>query len=136
MDEKQQLAAAFIKSGHNIVISGGPGTGKSTLIKKIVRDLKDNGKHVCLTGSTGMAAINIAVPGVYTSTVHSFAGLMDGRYTNKYLESHVLTDEAWESCRSTIRNCDILFVDEASMLSARTFEQVYFITRCYIFSNH
>ena len=122
MDPDQQRIIQHIIAGHNIVISGGPGTGKSSLIRTVVSEYTD--KRICITGSTGMAAINVQIQGHHAQTIHAFAGLMDGRFTNQHLESHVLSDEAWELSRNNITQCELLIVDEASMVSARTFEQV------------
>lgn len=64
-------------SGANVFFTGGAGTGKSTLLHKIINDLND--KHgadsVYVTATTGLAACNIG--GI---TIHQFAGigLMDG----------------------------------------------------------
>jgi ATP-dependent exoDNAse (exonuclease V) alpha subunit len=96
----------------------GQGRGNRHIRKVVAEVGKD--KRVCLTGTTGMAALNL---GPTASTIHRFAGLLDGRFSNSYLAAHVTT-EAWGCVREKVRACDVLLVDEASMMSARTFEQV------------
>ena len=64
-------------SGANVFFTGGAGTGKSTLLHKIICDLsaKHGAGSVYVTATTGLAACNIG-----GTTIHQFAGigLMDG----------------------------------------------------------
>lgn len=119
MNITEEDVISSIQQGHNMVVRGGPGTGKTHLIKTIVDKVK---KKICLAGSTGMAAINM---GSDALTVNALAGLLDGRYSRYYLEKHVATDEAFEESRKILKDCELLIVDEASMISARIFEQVF-----------
>lgn len=65
LNRSQEFAYNIMKKGHNIFLSGDPGTGKSFLINKFVSDMKDAGKNVLVTATTGLAAINVG-----GSTVH------------------------------------------------------------------
>ena len=81
------------------------------------------GTKVCVTGSTGMAAINISSQGCQATTVHALADPLDGCSSKEHLKSHVRTDEAWEETRREVSTCQTI-VDETSMLSSRTFEHI------------
>jgi hypothetical protein len=47
-----------------------PGTGKSVLLREIIRELREREMIVAVTASTGIAAVNIR-----GKTLHSFAGV-------------------------------------------------------------
>jgi type IV secretory pathway ATPase VirB11/archaellum biosynthesis ATPase len=55
----QQQAIDLAKLGHSMVICGGIGTGKTTTIQQIVRQLTENGVLVAVTASTGLASKQI-----------------------------------------------------------------------------
>ena len=58
--------------GHNIFILGGAGTGKTTMIKHIAKDLKMTSpkKNIKITATTGIAASQFEK----AETIHHFAG--------------------------------------------------------------
>ena len=71
----------LIKEGHNVMIVGAAGTGKSHLLKDIAHNLQSQGKRVSITCSTGIATENFIQAGA--STLHAWAGI--GRYsTHRY----------------------------------------------------
>jgi hypothetical protein len=57
------------------VIRGGPGTGKSTVIRLAVEALERMGKKVAVTASTGIASVNLSSAKVKASTIHRCTGL-------------------------------------------------------------
>ncbi len=77
-------------------LTGGAGTGKTTLLRKIA---SMGGLRVVLSATTGKAAKNL---GQEASTLHSLLGFSPSGFTVKHLD------------------CDLLLVDEASMLDWRT----------------
>lgn len=87
------------------VITGGPGTGKSTTIRGLISLFTAAGKKIILAAPTGRAAKRISeLTGEEAKTIHRLLGYSMGKgYKNKKLEA------------------DILILDEASML-----EQVLF----------
>ena len=78
MDEDQNQAYVTITSGHNLLLTGNAGTGKTFVVKSADKFLREKGKRVALTCSTGLATT------LYEDafTLHKWAGLGDGQYSN------------------------------------------------------
>ncbi len=89
-----------------LVITGGPGTGKTTLVRGLVRILTRKGQRVLLAAPTGRAAKRLAeATGSEAATVH------------RLLEFNPKS-RAFDRNREHPLACDLLIVDEASMLDA------------------
>lgn len=87
-----------------LVITGGPGTGKTTLVRGIVRILERKGQKILLAAPTGRAAKRLSeATGGAASTLH------------RLLEYNAQT-RAFDRNRERPLSCDLLIVDEASML--------------------
>jgi exodeoxyribonuclease V alpha subunit len=87
-----------------LVITGGPGTGKTTLVRGIVRILEKKGQKILLAAPTGRAAKRLSeATGGEATTIH------------RLLEFNAQT-RAFERNREHPLSCDLLIVDEASML--------------------
>ena len=76
----QQRAYAAMMRGENVFLTGGAGTGKTTLIKKFIREVDPYCKHTILAASTGKAALNMEVETpdgktIYGQTVHKVFNL-------------------------------------------------------------
>ena len=105
-----------IRSGVS-VITGGPGTGKTTIIHAIIKYFEQQGDSVLLAAPTGRAAKRITESTGYKArTIHrllEFCGSPD--------------DSEGEGKMTFLRNeenpleCDALIVDEASMIDSRLF---------------
>lgn len=103
---EEQLTAIETVLRHPVtIITGGPGTGKTTTVRGIIKLLEDNDKQVVLAAPTGRAAKRLSdLSGREAKTIHRLLGYTQGRgYKNKKFDA------------------DILLIDEASML-----EQVLF----------
>ena len=130
MDAYQQIAYKTCIEGHNTVICGQAGSGKSVvkfLLKKIVEDIRSKGKTVHVVSSTGISAIQFSSFG--GTTLHKWAGIVDGRYLNEEILHLVQTDERFVSNLENIRSVDTLAMDEVSMESAKIFKQVELLCR-------
>ena len=87
------------------ILTGGPGTGKTTILRALVEILKAKKVRVHLAAPTGRAAQRLAeTTGGFASTIHRLLKIENGSFTVN--ESHPLAT-------------DFLIVDEASMLDSR-----------------
>jgi len=106
MDQKQAMKLAL--EGHNLFITGKAGTGKSYTLNKIIKKLKDKGKKVAVTASTGIAATHID-----GKTIHSWAGI--GIKEKLIIDDlHALRNNPYSFRR--IAGMNVLIIDELSML--------------------
>ncbi len=87
-----------------LVITGGPGTGKSTIIKAVARILSREGRTVLLAAPTGRAAKRMSeATGMEAKTIHRLLSV----------------DPRNGSFRNNAGNrlpCDVVIVDESSMI--------------------
>ena len=60
-----------MRQGHNVIITGQAGVGKTTLLKQMGRDLSKAGRKVAYTAATGIASLHF--PGGVT--LHSWCGI-------------------------------------------------------------
>jgi len=104
----QEKALEILKSGNNILLTGPAGTGKTYVLNKFIKHLKDKGTNVAITASTGIAATHIN-----GRTIHSWAGFG----IKKDLSSSDLSKIKMNSkVRARIKDTDVLIIDEISML--------------------
>ncbi len=123
----KKLLTAF-KAGKNIFLTGSGGTGKSFLIRKLIR--RCNPKAIAISASTGIAAVNIE-----GKTLHKTLGIGLGPKRDESFDDF----EAWLECgpmgkqhlaaikRFSHRN--VLFIDEISMINERLFDFVEYRLR-------
>ena len=79
-----------------------------------------------VTASTGMATT--ALNNLQATTVHRWAGLMDGRYTYHDLDSYMFTDKFSEAYIRILK-IEVLVIDKMRMISSYIFSQLEYITR-------
>jgi exodeoxyribonuclease V alpha subunit len=100
--QRQAIRAGLTRKA--LVITGGPGTGKTTLVRGIVKILEKKRQKVLLAAPTGRAAKRLAeATGAEASTLH------------RLLEFNPQTRQ-FDRNREHPLSCDLLIVDEASML--------------------
>ena len=123
LSKEQESVIELAKQGHNIFYTGSAGTGKSVLLREMIKVLKKKYGYdqVAITASTGLAACNIG--GV---TVHSFAGIGLGQGTAEQLYKKVRRSKKharrWEQISA-------LVIDEISMLDGDLLDKLDFIAR-------
>lgn len=119
LDEIQMGAIMEAKRHGILVLTGGPGTGKTTTISGLIRYFRDLKKEVVLAAPTGRAAKRMSeATGFEAKTIH------------RLLEVHGLTSSDDEDSRSEgifDRNsenpleADVIIVDEMSMVDINIF---------------
>lgn len=108
LDEGQRGIVKRALTESCLIITGGPGTGKTTLIHAVVQQFRQQGQVVALAAPTGRAAKRMTEStGVEAKTIHR---LLENNYLG---ESHRQTFERNEEYPL---ECDVLIVDEASMM--------------------
>lgn len=103
--QREAITGAF-NNGIEI-ITGGPGTGKTTIIKAIIHIYENNGMKVILGAPTGRAAKRMTEStGREAKTIH------------RLLEMGISDDDesVFEKGESSPLDCDVIIIDEASMI--------------------
>ncbi len=105
--ELQRSAVKSAMKNSVLVITGGPGTGKTTIINAIISIMKSNGLDVTLTAPTGRAAKRMSqVCRLEAKTIHRLLGA-----------SFKGEDEMdFQSDESSPIETDVVIVDEVSMV--------------------
>ena len=108
LSEKQKEAVKAINDNNVCIITGGPGTGKTTIIREIIAIYESKGKKVVLCAPTGRAAKRMTeTTGSEAKTIH------------RLLEIGKVQDEAkLESVDYDVLpiDADVIIVDEMSMV--------------------
>lgn len=102
----QEQAFELMKQGHNVMLTGPAGAGKSYLLQQFINWAKSKRKNVAITATTGLAAAHLS-----GQTIHSWAGLGIG---NSLPDNYFYTMS--DSRRTGIQRTDVLIIDEISML--------------------
>jgi exodeoxyribonuclease V alpha subunit len=104
LNEDQQRSILACLQNKVTIITGGPGTGKTTLIKKLLTILEKENRRYKLAAPTGRAAKRITEgTGRYAMTIHRLLELNPATMQFKHNEDNAL-------------QLDFLIVDEASMI--------------------
>lgn len=98
------------------IITGGPGTGKTTIINTISKIYLDNGYNIFLCAPTGRAAKRIEeTTGIEAKTIHRMLGYIPSSYDDighfEYNEDNSL-------------DTDVIIIDEMSMVDVVLFEKL------------
>lgn len=107
--EEQRAAVQEAMSRGVLIITGGPGTGKTTTINTILRILKKEDVEVVLAAPTGRAAKRMTeATGVEAQTIH------------RLLETSFLSDDSrrqtFERNEENPIEADVIIIDETSMV--------------------
>ena len=98
------------------IITGGPGTGKTTIINTISKIFLENGYNISLCAPTGRAAKRIEeTTGIEAKTIHRMLGYIPSNYDDighfEYNEDNPL-------------DTDLIIIDEMSMVDVVLFEKL------------
>ncbi|ESL10270.1 PIF1 helicase-like protein [Trypanosoma rangeli SC58] len=119
---EQRRAVELALQRRNLFVTGGAGTGKSLVIREIVRQMRQDGRRsVFVTATTGVAALNVR-----GSTINSFAGVKFGdgaaRDLLKWVRRNRRAAGRWKYCQT-------LIIDEISMMDPELLDKLDFIAR-------
>lgn len=114
--EKQKKAVCEALLNGVMVITGGPGTGKTTIIKSIIKLLISEGLEVALAAPTGRAAKRMSeATGFEAKTIHRF---LEIGFTGSE------TDLAFARNESNPVDADVVIIDEMSMVDILLMNQL------------
>ncbi|MCK4781485.1 AAA family ATPase [Candidatus Parcubacteria bacterium] len=119
----QQEALDILKLGHNVYLTGPPGSGKTFLLNKYISYLKKNRRKVAVTASTGIAATHMN--GI---TIHSWSGL---GIKEKLTELDIKKLLKKSYLRKKFKDTNVLIIDEVSMLHSFQFDIVNCICQAF-----
>ena len=115
----QALALEILHSGHNVLLTGPAGAGKTYVLNQFVRQAKADGKHVSVTATTGLAATHLG-----GNTIHAWSGIGVSDQLQDDFEDYLL-----KSRRDIIETTDVLVIDEISMLHDYRLDMVDMVAR-------
>lgn len=124
-NEQRKVLDLVVDGQKSVFFTGSAGTGKSVLLREIIRVLRDRHKRetdrVAVTASTGLAACNVG--GV---TLHSFASIGLGKEAVPELVRKIKRNG-----KSKLRwmRTKILVIDEISMVDGDLFDKLEAIAR-------
>ncbi|CAE6460423.1 unnamed protein product [Rhizoctonia solani] len=122
LSDEQKYVLNLVLEGRSVFFTGSAGTGKSVLLRNIIKALRERkAPGVYVTASTGIAATNIQ-----GETLHAFAGVGLGNQEREILIARAKRTQGvpqrWEDAR-------VLIIDEISMVAAHWFDDLEAIAR-------
>jgi len=111
---EQQLCFEKYLSGENIFITGPGGSGKSFLIKNIVKHAEAHNRNIKICALTGCAAILLECK---ATTLHMFSGIGFANKKNEEIIEELFTTKRYKL--KNWRKLEILIIDEVSMMSLK-----------------
>ncbi len=117
--EKQREAVKEGLEKGVLVITGGPGTGKTTTINTLIKILEDTGSRILLTAPTGRASKRMTeTTNREAKTIHRLLGVAFGEGDKG--------TQSFEKNEENPLEADIIIVDESSMIDIML---MYYLTR-------
>lgn len=112
LSDEQTRVLTGILAQRIAILTGGPGTGKTTLIRSLTAVMEALGKRILLAAPTGRAARRLGeVTGRPTATIHKLLG-------------YNFREQAFERDQDDPLETDALIVDEASMVDLMLMHQL------------
>lgn len=113
LEEKQRQAVVSAISNGVTIITGGPGTGKTTIINVLIKYLTSKGEEFVLAAPTGRAAKRMTeATGYESSTIQRMLGLSPSGADNRF---------SYEYDKDNPLEVDAIIIDEMSMVDLPLF---------------
>lgn len=107
----------LIKANKSLIVLGGAGTGKSTIVKRISEEIE--GKVIYKLAPTGTAA-NL----IEGMTIHSYLGIKPSDEELSIEEVYKQNEKKLRVKYDRVKWTDIIIIDEVSMLHIKLFERM------------
>lgn len=123
LDDQQRIAVKEAMSNGLLIVTGGPGTGKTTTINMIIRCLQEEGMEILLAAPTGRAAKRMSeATGYEAQTIHRLleyngSPMENGGDDKK--QDGVFGRNEWNPLET-----DVLIIDEMSMVDIFLFHSL------------
>jgi len=106
LNSEQEAAVRYALKGKNMFLSGSAGSGKSFTLRTVIKRLRESGKIVEVTATTGVAAVQVGGSTIYKCfKIHPV----------KHVEKNALRkSETW-------RKLDVLVIEEVSQCTCELF---------------
>ncbi|CCM00349.1 uncharacterized protein FIBRA_02379 [Fibroporia radiculosa] len=101
LSPEQKAVLELVKEGKNVFFTGSAGTGKSVLLREIIRHCRGDGRlreGLAVTAATGIASVNIG-----GSTLHSWAGIGLGKEPAEKLLGKLLGQDKYQREKERLR---------------------------------
>lgn len=126
LSKEQEIVAHLAQQGEHIFYTGSAGTGKSLLLKALIKRLKEQHYSsgpdaVAVTASTGLAACNIG-----GMTLNSFTGIGLGREKKEELLRKIKRNRV---AKNRWMELKVLIIDEISMVDGQLLDKLEYIGR-------
>ena len=123
LDEQQRIAVREAMSTGLLIVTGGPGTGKTTTINMIIHCLREEGLSILLAAPTGRAAKRMSeATGYEAQTIHRLL-----EYNGSLMETEGREEDRGELFGRNEWNpleTDVLIIDEMSMVDIFLFHSL------------
>lgn len=124
LDDQQRIAVREAMSSGFLVVTGGPGTGKTTTINMIIQCLQEEGMEILLAAPTGRAAKRMSeATGCEAQTIHRLleynGSLAEDKTREERDQSELFGRNEWNPLET-----DVLIIDEMSMVDIYLFHSL------------